>query len=48
VAGENRLMRMFIVCTLFKYNYGDKIEEGEMGGADSTHGNDKFIQNFSR
>jgi hypothetical protein len=31
-----------------KYNYGEQINEGEMGGAWSTHGsNEKFKHHFS-
>jgi hypothetical protein len=37
-AGEDCIMRSFVT----KYYYGDKIQEGGMSGACSTHGREKY------
>jgi len=37
-AGEDRIMRSFITCTLHQIVWGDLIKVGEIGGACSTQG----------
>jgi hypothetical protein len=43
------ILRRFIIRVRVRYYQDDQIEEGEMGGALSTHGrNEKYIQEFGR
>jgi hypothetical protein len=37
-AGENCMMRKFIIRTIRKIEYANKIKEDEIGGACSRHG----------
>jgi hypothetical protein len=40
-AGEDCIMKSFIICMLHKYYSGDQIKEDKIGGRCSTHGRDE-------
>jgi hypothetical protein len=40
-AGEDCIMRSFVIVQFTKYYKGDRIKEDEMGGACSTDGRDE-------
>jgi len=48
-AGNDCIMRSFVIVRFTKYYYGDQIEEDETGRACSTYGrDDKCIKNVGR
>jgi hypothetical protein len=45
-AGENCIMRIFIIVLFTRYYLGGQIKEDEMGGVRSTHGRNEKCRNI--